>query len=257
LESLGWRFHRIWSTDWFRDPQKELARTTAAIESARLALQQDQPAELTIRPVRAPLIHRDALEAGGFAATTMTYRKFILPSSLSSGYPLHETPLEHLALLVKSVVEIEAPLHEAEVTRRLMASFGVSRAGVRIVERVALALSHGHRAELFQQADGFIYADKERSATVRNRSALASSERRIEWVAPEEIEVALLAVVRMGFSLSPDAAVSAALDSLGFGRATANIAHTVGLRIEGLLNTGQLVLFDEKLVVGQSAGPIK
>lgn len=257
LESLGWRFHRIWSTDWFRDPQKELARTTAAIESARLALQQDQPAELTIRPVRAPLIHRDALEAGGFAATTMTYRKFILPSSLSSGYPLHETPLEHLALLVKSVVEIEAPLHEAEVTRRLMASFGVSRAGVRIVERVALALSHGHRAELFQQADGFIYADKERSATVRNRSALASSERRIEWVAPEEIEVALLAVVRMGFSLSPDAAVSAALDSLGFGRATANIAHTVGLRIEGLLNTGQLVLCDEKLVVGQSAGLIK
>lgn len=34
LESLGWRFHRIWSTDWFTRKEVELRRLLAAYESA-------------------------------------------------------------------------------------------------------------------------------------------------------------------------------------------------------------------------------
>lgn len=34
LEALGWRFHRIWSTEWFRDPAGETARAVSAYEDA-------------------------------------------------------------------------------------------------------------------------------------------------------------------------------------------------------------------------------
>lgn len=34
LEALGWRFHRIWSTDWIRDPEGTLERAVQAIERA-------------------------------------------------------------------------------------------------------------------------------------------------------------------------------------------------------------------------------
>jgi very-short-patch-repair endonuclease len=34
LEVMGWRFHRIWSTDWFRDPAREGARLVAAYTAA-------------------------------------------------------------------------------------------------------------------------------------------------------------------------------------------------------------------------------
>jgi very-short-patch-repair endonuclease len=34
LERLGWRFHRIWSTDWFQHREREVARTVAAYEAA-------------------------------------------------------------------------------------------------------------------------------------------------------------------------------------------------------------------------------
>src|SRR5215471_9051688 len=37
LEGLGWRFHRIWSTDWFRNPGKETDRAVTAIKGARQA----------------------------------------------------------------------------------------------------------------------------------------------------------------------------------------------------------------------------
>jgi very-short-patch-repair endonuclease len=34
LENLGWRFHRIWSTDWFTDPDNEIAKVRAAYDRA-------------------------------------------------------------------------------------------------------------------------------------------------------------------------------------------------------------------------------
>ena len=34
LEGLGWTLHRIWSTDWFKSPERELKRTVDAIERA-------------------------------------------------------------------------------------------------------------------------------------------------------------------------------------------------------------------------------
>ena len=43
LRGLGWKLHRIWSTDWFRDPERELRR---AVESIQMASTTD-PQELT------------------------------------------------------------------------------------------------------------------------------------------------------------------------------------------------------------------
>ena len=36
LEGLGWRIHRIWSTDWFRNPGRELRKVTEAIKAAKV-----------------------------------------------------------------------------------------------------------------------------------------------------------------------------------------------------------------------------
>ncbi|HBK93097.1 MAG TPA: hypothetical protein DDZ68_15650 [Parvularcula sp.] len=42
LERLGWKFHRIWSTDWFNDPQKEAERLRLAIEQRLAELLSDR-----------------------------------------------------------------------------------------------------------------------------------------------------------------------------------------------------------------------
>jgi very-short-patch-repair endonuclease len=45
LESLGWTIHRIWSTDWFRNPQEQLSRTVAAIEKAKRRAEAEETAD--------------------------------------------------------------------------------------------------------------------------------------------------------------------------------------------------------------------
>lgn len=37
LKNLGWKIHRIWSTDWFQQRDKEIARLLAAVEGAKAA----------------------------------------------------------------------------------------------------------------------------------------------------------------------------------------------------------------------------
>lgn len=34
LEGYGWRIHRIWSTDWFRDPDKQIESVVAKIRQS-------------------------------------------------------------------------------------------------------------------------------------------------------------------------------------------------------------------------------
>ncbi len=48
LENLGWRIHRIWSTDWFRNQNREIERTIKVIELARSSFQPPvEPAKLS------------------------------------------------------------------------------------------------------------------------------------------------------------------------------------------------------------------
>jgi very-short-patch-repair endonuclease len=44
LEELNWRIHRVWSTDWYRDPEREFNRLVQKIESLREIAEPDQAA---------------------------------------------------------------------------------------------------------------------------------------------------------------------------------------------------------------------
>ncbi|RKH36274.1 DUF4011 domain-containing protein [Corallococcus praedator] len=55
LTGLGWRLHRIWSTDWFRSPSEEVARIIARIDTL---LREEDAAEL-------PVVVRDDPPAEG------------------------------------------------------------------------------------------------------------------------------------------------------------------------------------------------
>ena len=43
LENLGWKIHRIWSTDWFRDPKRELNKLVLRLESLAKAAEIHTP----------------------------------------------------------------------------------------------------------------------------------------------------------------------------------------------------------------------
>lgn len=239
LEGLGWNFHRIWSTDWFRNPQQEITRAVAAIEAARTKIADRRDAIPEVVPEPKHEIIRGASAEEAVPNSSQPYVKANL-ALVASTTELHQEKPEQLARMIQSVVDVEAPVHSMEVTRRLMGAFGVTRAGIRITAAVEKAILLGARQRLFNSKDGFLYSADSRIIPIRSRAHWGSAERKLEWVAPEEIDNALLETVTLGFSMNSDEAISGALGLLGFGRATSKITAELEKRIHHLTSTGRL-----------------
>ncbi|MEA1605563.1 DUF3320 domain-containing protein [Pseudomonas spirodelae] len=239
LEGLGWNFHRIWSTDWFRNPQQEITRAVAAIEAARAKIAEGRYALPEVTPEPKHEIVRGTSAIESMPSLSKPYFKARLPL-VASLTELHQEKPEHLMQMVRSVVEAEAPVHLSEVTRRLMEAFGVTRAGSRITNAVEEAVRLGVRHKLFNERGGFLYGADNRPIPIRNRAHLESAERKFEWVAPEELDQALMQTVMLGFSMSREDAISGALSLLGFGRATAKVSGQLEERISSLTAEGRL-----------------
>ncbi|WP_429019760.1 DUF3320 domain-containing protein [Aeromonas allosaccharophila] len=239
LEGLGWSFHRIWSTDWFRNPQQEITRAVAAIEAARTKIAERRDAIPEVAPEPKHEIIRGASAEEAIPNSSQPYVKANL-ALVASPTELHQEKPEQLARMIQSVVDVEAPVHSMEVTRRLMGAFGVTRAGVRITAAVEEAILLGAGQGLFNSKNGFLYSTDSRTIPIRSRAHWGSAERKLEWVAPEEIDNALLETVTLGFSMNSDDAISGALGLLGFGRATSRISAELEKRIHHLTATGRL-----------------
>lgn len=244
LEGLGWNFHRIWSTDWFRNPQQEITRAVAAIEAARAKIAEGRS---LVEPV-SELKHE--IERGAPAAETEVFSNLSQPyvktrlTPVMTAINLHQERPERLMQMIQTVVNTEAPVHTGEVTRRLMEAFGVTRAGSRITAAVEGAISLGTRRNIFSIKGDFVYSTDSLPIPIRNRAHLESTERKLEWVAPEEIDRALLETITLGFSMSSEDAISGALNLLGFGRATAKISQSLEERIGSLITQRHLKMAD-------------
>lgn len=94
LERLGWRIYRIWSTDWFNDPERETTKLIAYLDRLRERAEASAAARQSREPHR-PLAPEAALAPAIDAATVEPVET---PKELeSSTTPLFDRPLETTA----------------------------------------------------------------------------------------------------------------------------------------------------------------
>ncbi|OUJ69946.1 DUF3320 domain-containing protein [Hymenobacter crusticola] len=223
LESVGWRLHRIWSTDWFRDPLGEIERAVQAIENAQRLAAHDEPvkAKEILIPADFALmdLEREEPIPVESTATVPAYTIAELPSNIRQ-QELHLYSLSHLAKWVADVVAVESPVHIDEVTRRLASAAGASQVGSRIRASVAEAVQHAVRMSTVRLQNYFLWSATMEPATVllRDRSSLPTVSRKLAFVAAEEIALAVLTVVRQSFAINSGEVVLPAARLLGFAR---------------------------------------
>ena len=233
-------------------PQQETNRTVAAIEAARERIASRRSVlvkEVVIEPLHEILRDEAVTEVDPVAS--VRYEKARL-AAVTNQVELHQHQVEHLLQLIRTVVDIESPVHSVEVTRRLMDAFGVTRQGSRITAAVEQAIGLGLKQRHFTRRGEFLHPVENRPVVIRSRAHWESSERKLEWVAPEELDQALVEIIISGFSMSHDDAISGALRLLGFGRATAKVTAMLEERIEQLTRSKRLELREGRLTVTSS-----
>ena len=200
LEHLGWKFHRVWSTDWFYRRPLEIERLREALFSA-LNLESDphsvQEEDEVVAPSPDVLIDGDAGITEMPSSETTSIRNIPLYTrtiySVDSVLEPHEASPELLERTALIIVTAEGPIHEDEVARRVASCFGKERAGARIVAAVTAALKRAARYESQLLCDShfwFIQAQKE-NPPVRDRSQEEGTVLKAEYISLLELQAAL------------------------------------------------------------------
>lgn len=150
LNGLGWNTLRVWTMDWWDNRQKELRRILARLETLKAA---------PVRPASPPPQHKAAavvqnapqrIAGNGKKALekpiAIEKKPVLAPlyqpaklkeEMLSAEDFIQPARTRRIQAKVQSVISQEAPICEALLTRRVVQSFGIARAGSRIQQRMA------------------------------------------------------------------------------------------------------------------------
>ena len=233
----------MWSTDWFQNPRRELQRVVQAIQTAQAYLGQEyvpsSPTpvanEVDIGPQGQPEItlpDTPALNGSPYVCATIRVNM--------GSVPMHDADRSWLAELLAEVVKTESPVHWKEAARRVITAAGIQKLGSRIENAFIEAVRHGCRHQLFIKRGEFLWRLDMESPPVRDRSSLPVSSRKLDLVAPEEIDAAILKVVQQSCGMNPDEVPGAVCRLLGFARVTDDMKNSIEPRRDTLLGRGAL-----------------
>ncbi len=142
LESLGWKLHRIWSTDWWRNPSEPMQKIQARIEHllATEPSKGDEPEEVVAESESSQ--EPEVFEVAAYAKMVRpepTEQK--LPSyqsvEIEGGHPDHFYDFASKKIIggqLALVINTEGPIADAVLFRRVARAWGLARTGKRIEE---------------------------------------------------------------------------------------------------------------------------
>ena len=254
LEGLGWKIHRIWSTDWFMYPQREIEKVDEAIrrarsegrDSGRPAVAAKQPS-VSVQRIDdgVPSAGRDEGARPYCVATPNVQPSFLLNSSEAAD----EVVLER----IREVVQVEGPIHVEETALRIANAAGFQRAGTRMRARVRGLAHRGEIKSLFRMRGDFLWRLEQEHVEFRRREAdLPGRLRRPDMIAPEEIGAALQCAVRRSYGIDENGAITEASRMFGFRRVGSEIRTSFRAVLKDLVTAGMLQEHGEQLHAAKS-----
>ena len=238
LEGLGWTIHRIWSTDWFKHPTRELEKAEEAIRQAERGESSDADPQSPADP--APF---ERAEGGDLPVESGRPYELADPNVQLGDREFHEIDHRTVLAWILHVVAVESPVHVDETAYRIASAAGLQRAGTRIRARVRSVARLGRENGSLSIKGNFLWRiGDERTEFFRRRGEdeLPGRLRKPEMIAPEEIGAALRHAVQASHGIDAAGALAAAGRLFGFKRVGSEIQATFDKVLDGLVRDGAI-----------------
>jgi len=229
LNGLGWNVHRVWSMDWWDNSRKELAAILQKLEQLKQDTPQppepEQPA-----PVEEPV----KIAAVSKPEKTNVYTAAKLkPLAVSSEDLLLPKYNASIQARVRQVLEKEAPLSEGVLTKRVIQSYGITRAGTRIQERLD-AVYKDMNLTVTQQAEQRFYWNGDQNPedySLFRCSGEEENKREAKDVPVQEAANALYQVLYDQISLTKEDLIRETAKLLGYARVGSGVSALMSLTL--------------------------
>jgi very-short-patch-repair endonuclease len=259
LRDKGWAMHRVWASEWFHRPQAELEKLIAAIEKAKVDAKQEANRDQDLQqrtPVDVQTVERgEYVEIGladlddGVLVESYVEASIYVPRQ---HYELHTVPDFKMAEIVRQVVQVEGPIHRAEVVARIRDLWGLQRAGGRIQSAVEVGIASALERRLIHLTHHNFLSLADQPIRIRDRSDVQSNTlRRPDYLPPQEIDAVALAIVRANLGATLEELVLHISRKLGYRSTSAQLRALFEDRVNDLLQNGKLRASGELFIAGE------
>ena len=262
LNSLGWRIARVWSMDWWDNSRKEMARLLDMLakvsEQSRAAAEQAEeeqaesvtepeaengteaaaPAEAEEKAVLPaeeeyeiipddpdPIVSANVVpyKAAGLKSMTLTADDFVQPACKKM-----------IKDAIRAVIETEAPVSEARLSRRVIQSFGITRSTAKIQSHLSQIIDSLELQSTIQYEDRFIWNKQQIPDEYRliRANGEGESKRDVKEIPVQETTNAVCLVLKEQISMSHDDLVRESARLMNFTRVTANVSAAFDAAIQ-------------------------
>ena len=252
LEGLGWRIHRIWSTDWWLNPEGEMKKILERLQT--LMNETEQTADESQDNATTLDVPVDILQASTYedtklvepiGAVLLVYAAVTLSiRGPDAFYEYRAGPL--LTEQMAQVIDGEGPVSEAVLFRKVARAWGLERTGSRIVERLR-ALAPASASKTNENSSTFYWPKSVPHTSLshfRIADNTASSKRHIDEVCLEEISAIVLQVLQQAGSAPHQDVARSVCRLVGMSTATAPAVARVVLAIRSLRDMLKIIETD-------------
>jgi very-short-patch-repair endonuclease len=241
LEGLGWELYRIWSTDWWLNPEEPMRKLVVRLEElVETAQTEEEPVVEPPNEEESHTLYAEAQSTLEPVTSSVQLPEYGL-TSLDKGnadlfYERGSTP--NLARQLLKVVEVEGPISQAVAFKRVTRAWGLARVGSRI-EAHLNTLVPGQITRTTDNGITFYWPAHVNPSDwegFRVPGADAEARRSIEEIALEELGNAAVYILTQQGSTSQDGLAKAVCRLLGVARTTTE----AGARISRALIHGRL-----------------
>ncbi len=276
LEGLGWRLHRIWSTDWWLQRPREIAKLEEALELAKQSSVAAEDMDVT-PPANMPLVHvqidspcvrEDNLQFAKLSAGVepkpmesrpvgvelkgqTIYRRY-LPAAQTFAGEIHDPVNKHKVRdLVMAIAAAEAPLLFDTLCSEVASAWGLQRAGSRIREVVRNAVKQNGLPVRRTGKREFIWTKELTEMPYKGFRVPDEHDlkmRNAEEICPEEIANAASEVLTLNISMDQDDLARETAKAFGITRLGNKVRSSFEDGIELLKKNGGCRVEGENLV---------
>lgn len=240
LESMGWRFIRIWSTDWIKDPHSEGKRVIAEIEDAiskygipvkKAAPAKDDTDYCTIKK--------------SVSATRALDSRFREYKELTFPRTYFNQAMPSIARKVQQIVEEQSPVHFELICKQVAPLYGNERISSKVREGVQSILTTYSGTMGWTRKGDFIWDNHQ--SEIRPGVATENMSRAIDYIAVEEIARAMYILIDISYGIDKDALFDATARLFGFQRIARKISDSFETAFLLLKKQKQIKQTDGKL----------
>jgi very-short-patch-repair endonuclease len=231
LNLLGWKIHKIWSTDWWDNPDRVINQILEAIKNAEenrgKVIEEEQP---NITDTIAQKIEEHVLN--NYPADTINgAEKNVAPNlyemsnleivfSNSSDDFLQFSNAQKIKAQINQVLETEAPIMRNLLAKRILSAWGISKLGNRINAQFEKLLTELSLKQTGSNGDVVFWNSSINpdNYTQYRVSTVNGQKRDAEDIPPEEIANAIKEILSHQISLPKDDLIREASRLFGFAR---------------------------------------